>query len=94
MPEVVEEGVTGYIVDGIEGAVRRGGSSRNARSAVIRQRFEERFSVERMAKDYLAVYHAMRQMIELPVYGRGADEHPAGRCDNAGGSGERAADAI
>ena len=70
VPEVIEEGITGYIVDGIEGAVAAVDRVGMLDRAVIRQRFEERFSVERMAKDYLAVYHAMRQVIELPVFGR------------------------
>jgi hypothetical protein len=37
---------------------------------LIRQRFEQRFSVERMANDCLAVYNGVRQVIELPVLGR------------------------
>jgi glycosyltransferase involved in cell wall biosynthesis len=70
VPEVVEDGVTGYIVDSIEGAVAAVDRVGALDRALIRQRFEERFSVERMAKDYLAVYHGMRQVIELPVFGR------------------------
>ncbi|MBX6322304.1 MAG: glycosyltransferase family 4 protein [Rhodospirillaceae bacterium] len=56
VPEVVDEGVTGAIVDDVDGAVgaveRVAGLSR----AGVRARFEERFSVERMARDYLNVY--------------------------------------
>jgi glycosyltransferase involved in cell wall biosynthesis len=69
VPEIIEEGVTGYIVDGIDGAVAAVDRAEMLDRAVIRQRFEERFSVERMAKDYLAVYHGLRQIIELPVLG-------------------------
>jgi glycosyltransferase involved in cell wall biosynthesis len=67
VPEVVEDGVTGYIVDGIEGAVaavdRLGALDR----ALIRRRFEARFSAERMAREYVAVYNGAQDMIELPV---------------------------
>lgn len=67
VPEVVEDGVTGYIVDGIEDAVtavdRLGALDR----ALIRRRFEGRFSAEQMAREYLAVYNGARDMIELPV---------------------------
>jgi glycosyltransferase involved in cell wall biosynthesis len=67
VPEVVEDGVTGYIVDGIEDAVaavdRLGALDR----ALIRRRFENRFSAERMAREYLAVYNGAKDMIELPV---------------------------
>jgi glycosyltransferase involved in cell wall biosynthesis len=69
VPEIVEEGVTGYVVDGIDGAVAAVDRAEMLDRAVIRQRFEERFSVERMAKDYLAVYHGLRQIIELPGLG-------------------------
>ncbi|MGH6914903.1 MAG: glycosyltransferase family 4 protein, partial [Geminicoccales bacterium] len=62
VPEVVEDGVTGYIVDSIEGAVaavdRLGALDR----ALIRRRFEDRFSAERMARDYLAVYQGSQSM--------------------------------
>ena len=70
VPEVIEEGVTGYVVGSFEGAVAAVDRVGMLDRAVIRQRFEERFSVERMANDYLAVYHGVRQIIELPVLGR------------------------
>jgi glycosyltransferase involved in cell wall biosynthesis len=55
-PEVVEHGLTGFLVDGIDAAVaaveRVGSLTRRA----VRRRFEQRFTAERMARDYLAVY--------------------------------------
>jgi glycosyltransferase involved in cell wall biosynthesis len=54
--EVIEDGVTGFVVEdetSAVGALRH--LSRLSRPA-IRKRFEERFSARRMAKDYLAVY--------------------------------------
>ncbi len=56
VPEVVEDGVTGFIVEdetSAISAVRR--LSQLSRSR-IRQRFEERFTARRMAHDYLDVY--------------------------------------
>ena len=56
VPEVIEDGVTGFVVEdetSAVGALRH--LSRLSRTA-IRKRFEERFSARRMAKDYLAVY--------------------------------------
>ena len=59
VPEVIEDGVTGFIVEDVAGAVaavgRLGGLSR----AAVRARFEARFTVRRMAEDYLALYRAM-----------------------------------
>jgi len=56
VPEIVEDGVTGLIVEGIDEAVaaveRIGSLSRQA----VRGGFERRFTVERMAHDYLKVY--------------------------------------
>jgi glycosyltransferase involved in cell wall biosynthesis len=59
VPEVLEDGLTGFIVEDIPGAVgavdRLGHLSRDK----IRQRFEERFTSRRMAQDYLSVYRAL-----------------------------------
>ena len=56
VPELIEEGVTGFVVEdetSAVGALRH--LSRLSRT-VIRKRFEERFTARRMARDYLAVY--------------------------------------
>jgi len=56
VPELVEDGVTGFVVEdemGAVGAVRQ--ISRLSRT-VIRKRFEERFTARRMAREYLALY--------------------------------------
>jgi glycosyltransferase involved in cell wall biosynthesis len=59
VPEVLEDGVTGYIVDTVDGAVdavrRVGALSR----ATCRRVFEERFDARRMARDYLEVYRGL-----------------------------------
>jgi glycosyltransferase involved in cell wall biosynthesis len=59
VPEIIDEGVTGHIVDNVEAATemlprvialdRRG----------VRKRFEERFTAMRMAKDYVSLYRAL-----------------------------------
>jgi glycosyltransferase involved in cell wall biosynthesis len=54
--ELIEDGVTGFVVEdetSAVGALRH--LSRLSRT-VIRKRFEERFTARRMARDYLAVY--------------------------------------
>src|SRR5271157_3468591 len=59
VPEIIDDGVTGFIVEDINGAIgavdRLGHLSREK----IRRRFEERFTARRMAQDYLAVYRSM-----------------------------------
>jgi glycosyltransferase involved in cell wall biosynthesis len=61
VPEVVDDGLTGFIVEdeiSAIGAVDRLSQLPRER---IRKRFEERFTARRMAQDYLAVY---RNLIE------------------------------
>jgi glycosyltransferase involved in cell wall biosynthesis len=60
VPEVLEDGVTGFIVDGLEDAVaaaRRIGRIDRRR---CRELFEARFTATRMARDYLRVYDILR----------------------------------
>jgi glycosyltransferase involved in cell wall biosynthesis len=59
VPEIIEDGLTGFIVEddaGAIGAVDRLGELSRER---IRARFEERFTARRMAQDYLAVYRGL-----------------------------------
>ncbi len=59
VPEVMEDGVTGYIVDSVEEAVRAVARLDQVHRTACRRVFEERFSAERMARDYLAVYRRL-----------------------------------
>lgn len=56
VPELVEEGVTGFIVDDLSTAVEAVDKVQNLDRMICRRRFEERFSAERMARDYLDIY--------------------------------------
>ena len=59
VPEVIDEGVTGMIVDNIDQArialVQVAALDRRR----VRRRFEERFTARRMAKDYVRVYRSL-----------------------------------
>ncbi len=59
VPEVIEPGLTGFIVESEEEAVEAVARCRTLDRARIRARFEERFSAERMARDYLALYRQL-----------------------------------
>ena len=59
VPEVVEHGLTGYVVDSVEEAVEAVGTLDRLDRAAVRRRFEERFSAARMATDYVALYRSM-----------------------------------
>jgi len=57
VPEIVDPGVAGFIVDSIDEAVAAVPRARALDRRQIRRRFEERFRAERMARDYVALYN-------------------------------------
>ncbi len=59
VPEIIEDGRTGFIVRDEREAVAALGRLSTLSRAAIRARFEERFSVERMAADYLTLYRGL-----------------------------------
>jgi len=56
VPEVIDDGVTGFVVDSVPAAVAAVERAAALDRRRVRQRFEERFSVARMAERYLEVY--------------------------------------
>jgi glycosyltransferase involved in cell wall biosynthesis len=61
VPEVVSDGVTGYIVDNVEEAVIAVRYVSQLDRQRCRRVFESRFTAERMALDYLRVYERVRE---------------------------------
>jgi len=59
VPEILDEGVTGFLVDNEEDAVKAVGRVQNFSRARCRATFERRFTSCRMAKDYLSIYQAL-----------------------------------
>jgi glycosyltransferase involved in cell wall biosynthesis len=59
VPEIVDHGVTGLVVKNLEEAAAAVPAALRLDRARVRARFEERFSAQRMARDYLAVYRAL-----------------------------------
>lgn len=57
--EIVEDGVTGFIVDNVDQAVDAVKKVDRLDRGHIRRRFEARFTADRMARDYLAVYRRL-----------------------------------
>jgi glycosyltransferase involved in cell wall biosynthesis len=56
MPELIEDGITGFLVDTFDEAVAAIGRLDQIDRAACRRAVQERFTVERMAADYLALY--------------------------------------
>jgi glycosyltransferase involved in cell wall biosynthesis len=59
VPEIIDDGVTGFIVDDLEAAVEAVPKVRDLDRSLCRRRFEERFSATRMAQDYLTIYQRL-----------------------------------
>jgi glycosyltransferase involved in cell wall biosynthesis len=82
VPEVIEDGWTGVMVDDVAGAVAAVANLDRLDRHLIRARFEQRFTARRMAKDYVAAYSSLGLALELAVppalsrygIGRGAME--------------------
>jgi glycosyltransferase involved in cell wall biosynthesis len=66
VPEIVDPGVTGVIVDTMDEAIRMLPQVLALDRRAVRQRFEHRFSVARMAKDYVHVYRTLLRRPSLP----------------------------
>jgi glycosyltransferase involved in cell wall biosynthesis len=66
VPEIIDPGVTGLIVDTMDEAIRTLPAVLALDRRAVRQRFEQRFSATRMAKDYVGVYRAVLKRRSLP----------------------------
>jgi glycosyltransferase involved in cell wall biosynthesis len=59
VPEVIDPGVNGFIVETIDEAVAAIEKLEALDRRVVRDSFEERFSVERMTKEYVSLYQSL-----------------------------------
>jgi glycosyltransferase involved in cell wall biosynthesis len=64
VPEVIEPGVTGFVVEDELSAVAAVGQLPQLSRARVREVFEERFTARRMALDYLAAYRGLMEAAE------------------------------
>ncbi|ODV43728.1 glycosyl transferase [Cupriavidus sp. UYMMa02A] len=77
VPEVVDDGVTGFVVDSIDNAVAAVGRIGELDRRAVRHAFDARFSAERMAHDYLALYGRLSD----PSSGACPDPDPSAQTD-------------
>jgi glycosyltransferase involved in cell wall biosynthesis len=64
VPEIIDEGVSGFIVEDEISAVAAVGWLPRVNRDVVRRRFEARFTARRMALDYLAAYRSIMEAAE------------------------------
>lgn len=80
--EIVAEGVTGFVVENLEQATRAVERLDRISRAACRSEFEQRFSAQRMARDYVAIYEVLSQARRISVLKppfRRQREEPASR---------------
>jgi len=59
VPEVMVDGRTGFVCDSVDEAVAAVGRLSEVPRREVRRVFEERFTAERMARDYVAIYERL-----------------------------------
>jgi glycosyltransferase involved in cell wall biosynthesis len=60
VPEVIDEGVTGFVVESEDEAIRKLGAALALDRGRVRRQFEERFTATRMAADYVKIYKSLQ----------------------------------
>ena len=73
VPEVIDDGVTGFLVGTIDEAVEAVRRVPSLSRARCRAEFERRFTAARMARDYLAIY---QRLLDLPTRRLHLDRRP------------------
>jgi glycosyltransferase involved in cell wall biosynthesis len=59
VPEVLEDGVSGYVVDDMDAAIEAARKIDKLSRFRVREAFEKRFTARRMAEDYVAIYRSL-----------------------------------
>lgn len=67
VPEVVEEGVSGFVVDSVDEAAQAVGWAGYLRRADVRKAFERRFTADRMARAYSRLYKTLVEEKERTI---------------------------
>ena len=65
VPEILDEGTTGYLVDSLDEAVKAVYRISSFDRKICRRVFEERFSARRMCLNYLAVYKRLQNRTSM-----------------------------
>jgi glycosyltransferase involved in cell wall biosynthesis len=67
IPEVIQDGVTGFVVTDLDDAVKAAERVARLDRRRCRQVFEERFTAARMARDYVSVYERLTAQRPAPL---------------------------
>jgi len=78
VPEVVEHGLTGFVVDNVTEAVNAVDGLAALSRPAVRRRFQERFTAQRMVEGYLAVYDQLTRTDSPRLVGLVGDRESEG----------------
>jgi glycosyltransferase involved in cell wall biosynthesis len=67
VPEILEDGLTGFVVENVEEAAAAVGRLDRLFRPSIRSRFEERFSARAMAREYVRIYRQLADSDEVLI---------------------------
>jgi glycosyltransferase involved in cell wall biosynthesis len=67
VPEVIDPGVTGFVVETIEEASIAVDKATSLDRQRIRSAFDQRFTASRMARDYVALYCNLTRPVAVPA---------------------------
>lgn len=78
VPEIVDHGVSGFIVDSTEEALKAVHGLDRVDRRIVRATFDRRFTAQRMANDYLDIYRALASGSQRVMPIHAANESNAG----------------
>ncbi|MBW7973728.1 glycosyltransferase family 4 protein [Bradyrhizobium sp. BR 10289] len=67
VPEVIDHGVSGFVVNTLDEAVAAANAAGTLDRRAIRRQFEQRFTAERMVRDYVAAYRRLPALRQTPA---------------------------
>ena len=67
VPEIIENGTSGYIVDSMDNAIEAAKKIQALNRSQVRKCFEQHFTAGRMAKEYLAIYERLSHRKKAPT---------------------------
>jgi glycosyltransferase involved in cell wall biosynthesis len=74
IPELIQHGTSGFIVDNLEDAVSATSATAELDRADCRREFEARFTADRMARDYVSVYERLVERAALATSEESQDD--------------------
>jgi glycosyltransferase involved in cell wall biosynthesis len=72
VPEVIQDGVTGFVVDSFDEALRAIDRVKTMERQRVRTTFERRFTARRMAEDYVRIYQNVIATCASPLFKQAA----------------------